>query len=247
MQRLRPFFKDFHELINGYAAKNATGVWINGAPVSGFFSTVSHPPVLLDEGEDADSVCPPSVKSTSFKNMFFRLGLPDDLSFQQDGYKCELISDKYPIGFALHYRNIKFARHAVLEVGSDTHHVRIDIKDSHVGDLFPVQIDQIILWDKNNRHQIPLSPNYVDLNTMNFPRLWQAQQCKPCHDDDNYFLPYIEDIMGTIDLTIQALDSESDEQAYSAFSDIDRVLNELRSMLVPGEGQRHVHEGPITP
>ena len=145
-----------------------------------------------------------SLRGRNFADIFFELGLPE-LGFQKLNYKKEIISDEYPIGWALWHRDIKIARHAIFEIGDDEHHIRIDIKDCFNGDPLDAQIDQIVIWDKKHRYTLPLNV-YGDS-----------------------VRPYTEeDVIGTVDIATQALSNGDDRQAYEAFKDLHRIIDEWR-------------------
>ena len=206
MLLLRNFFDDFSKNNRKdfpQEWKFKTGVVINDQPLSSFFACEVHASPIFDHGDDEDSIPEYSLYARNFYDLFSRLGIPD-LNFQKENYEAELISDEKPIGWALWYRDVKFARHAVFEIGDDEHHIRIDMKDCFNGSPFRAQIDQILIWDRHHRYQVPLSV------------------------EGDYMLPYVEDIIGTVDIATQALDNGDDEQAYLAFKDMHRIIDELR-------------------
>lgn len=206
MTMLRVFFDEFSENSrNDFSQewKSKTGVIINDQALSSFFACQVYPSISFDDGEDEYNIPDDSLRGRNFADIFFALGLPD-LDFQKPNYKAELISDEYRIGWALWYRDVKVARHAVFEIGDDEHHVRIDIKDCFNGDPLGAQIDQIIIWDKTHRHKIPLNIS------------------------EDFDFSYAEDIIGTVNIVTQALDNGDDTQAHSAFKDMHRIINEVR-------------------
>ncbi len=210
MSLLRIFFDEFSENSgNDFSQewKSKTGVMINDQPLSSFFACQVYPSISFDDGEDEDNIPDDSLRGRNFADIFFELGLPE-LDFQKLNYKKEIISDEYPIGWALWHRDIKVARHAIFEIGDDEHHVRIDIKDCFNGDPLDAQIDQIVIWDKKHRYTLPLNA-YGDS-----------------------IRPYTEeDVIGTVDIATQALSNGDDRQAYEAFKDLHRIIDEWRLIM----------------
>lgn len=140
--------------------------------------------------------------------MIEALGLPDMPSLREHGQFATLKSDEQPLGWAVFNQDLGFGRHLVFEIGDDKNHIRLNIKDSWCGDDFKVQIDEMTLWDRGMTYSIP------------------------CREFDHW-VEMGEDILGTIDITVQALCNEDDAQAYNAFQDIERFKIELLKVVTP--------------
>lgn len=207
---LRKFFENFQgNCRNDFPQewKSKTNVVINDQPLSSFFACHVYPSISFDECEDEDNIPDDSLRGRNFADIFLKLGL-SELDFYKSDYKKEIISDKYSIGWALWYRDAKVSRHAVFEIGDDEHHVRIDIKDCFNGDPLGAQIDQIIIWDKKYRYILPLNAY------------------------GNYMHPYTEeDVIGTVDIATQALSNGDDGQAYDAFKELHRIIDEALVLM----------------
>lgn len=227
-ERLRNFFQDFYLLTQGHKT-HGVRLYINDCKMSDFFATHSFPPVIFDEGDDGDTIPETALKGRFFDDIFLRLGLPDNIPFKKHvNYRAEVVAVDGSIGWSLYFRDVKFGRHAVLEVGDVDHHVRIDIKNSWSGDPFNAQIDRVIVWDSLCCYDLPLG---IDAS----------------RGDDNYIIPYVEDVVGTIDITVQALCNGDEDQARIAFQDISRLVSELQHVLPSLNIIKSTDRSTITP
>jgi len=187
--------------------KADVNIRVNGIDLRNAFARRSPLTFSFGDGDCVDSTSDyPDTRDYQLDYLLERLGVPD-LVLDNTSHTAKCVSRGHPIGWGLMIRNLYFARHAIFEIGDDANHVRFDIKDAWDGNPYNNHIDQITLWDRNKRYDIPC--------------------------DKGYALPYVEELIATVEVATQALSNGDDEQAMMVFKDIEQIKKDIKNMLPP--------------
>jgi len=136
----------------------------------------------------------PLVLGKNYPDLFEDLGFLDLPIEPHEGAKAQKISDSEILGWAIEVVSIG---HVIFELGDSKHHVRVDMKETWLGHRLAYQIDQMTLWDKDYIYDIP------------------------CAEGGNP-IP-LENVIGVIDITVQALQNGDDHEGAFAFEGIKDV------------------------
>jgi len=186
------------------------GEIISSESVASYFAKTSYGAIFLDDFETRDDVSTTVLRSENMNTMLESFGLPDMPSLNEHQNAAQLTSTTYPIGWAVYNLDRGFGRHMIFEIGDEKNHIRLNLKDCWTGDEFIAQIDEITMWDKSMTYSIP---------------------CR----EYGFWIDVAQNIIGTIDITVQALCNEDDEQGYYAFQDIEALKEELLKVITPNK------------
>jgi hypothetical protein len=185
--------------------KNNIGLTVNGIDVRHAFSTQTPMSFDFEDGECVDTVSEYlEIRDHKLSYLLERLGLSD---FAVDNTSQSLmhVSNEQPIGWGIAIRHLWITQHTVFEIGDDENHVRFDIKDAWDGNPYNFQIDQITIWDAEQRYDIPCNQKYT--------------------------LPYIEDLLRTVEIATQAISNGDDEQAAKVLKEINDIKTDVSNVL----------------
>lgn len=177
-----------------YGWQRSFDMTLRGHKLSDIFTRHSHDPVFFEQDEDEHNSTVPVFFATDVNDVLYRLGF-DDLPQGVTHHAAYKKSNTYDVAFALSYFDLCLGKHLAFEMGSDLYHVRLDFKSTSNGSVYKLQLDQMMVWD-NTRYgcQVPFT--------------------------DERFFPFVEEIFGSIEPSVQALENGDDRESFIAFNEI---------------------------
>jgi hypothetical protein len=146
----------------------------------------------------------PLILAKSYAELFEEIGFWGFPLKKEVGAIDSNVSETEVLGWVA--KVVSFS-HVIFEVGDANHHVRIDMKETWLGHRLAYQIDQVTLWDKSFVYDIP------------------------CAEGADRTL--LEGLIGTVDLTVQAIQNGDDAEGIIAFAQIDELKGRLTPILRP--------------